>query len=266
MDGKLSYHMSGPSRHSWIAVGTGSEMQDSMMFVLYSTGTGNSKCGTPVSLALLSSRSIGKIHRTDWTKGSILSTRYSTGEQEPKYLSHLEPESTASNENGILSVDAHYENSSTWMQDHIDMSSTKQPFIFALGPKLHDQVDDSPTAMIQRHVVYGRFTMDMTKAVSSTAPEANGENGAWKSNGASSAFGVSSDFDAGSAIHAVLMCLAFVFGFPLGAILLRFLSVRVHYLTQVAASILVIVGVGSGIYISMEYNKVSLRVKLYNTC
>lgn len=38
-NGSLAFHMSGPSKHSWIAVGTGTEMQDSMMFVLYSDGT-----------------------------------------------------------------------------------------------------------------------------------------------------------------------------------------------------------------------------------
>lgn len=215
------------------------------------------------SLAPLSSVWHGKkSQRLTRSKGATLSTRYSTGEKEPKYLSEMKPDTNASNKNGIFSADAHYRNIPSWMQDRIDMNSTKQPFIFALGPKLHDHVDGSPTAMIQRHVVYGRFTMDMTKAVSSSAPEANGENGTWISNSASSAFGVSSDFDAGSAIHAVVMCLAFVIIFPLGALLLRIVSVRVHYMVQLAASILVIVGIGSGIYISMEYNRVSADSKL----
>ncbi|KAK6003415.1 hypothetical protein QM012_009186 [Aureobasidium pullulans] len=230
--------MSGSSKHSWIAVGTGTEMHDSMMFVLYSDKTNH---------------------------GATLSTRYSTGEQEPRYLRDMRPETHASNENNTFSVDAHYKNSSVWMQHHIDMNSSKQPFIFALGPKLHGKTGGSPTATIQRHVVYGRFTMDMTQALSSSMPAVNSENGSWISSGASSAFDVSGDFDVGSAIHAVVMGLAFVIVFPLGALLLRFISVRVHYVIQLAASLLVIVGLGTGIYISMEYNKASLRLQSYGS-
>ncbi|TIA60952.1 hypothetical protein D6C76_10235 [Aureobasidium pullulans] len=227
-DGDFALHMSGSSKHSWIAVGTGTEMDGSMMFVLYGDGT---------------------------KKGATLSTRSSTGHQEPSYVSSMEPQVSASSENGIHAATAYFRNSSAWMQNSIDMTSSKQPFIFALGPKTHGQTDSSPTAMIQRHVVYGSFTMDMTQALSSLASQANSENGTWTSSGASSAFDVSKDFDAGCVIHAVVMCLAFVIVFPLGALLLRLLSVRVHYLVQLTASLLVLVGLGTGIYVSMEYNK-----------
>ncbi|KAG9568841.1 CBD9-like protein, partial [Aureobasidium melanogenum] len=233
-NGSLALYLAGAFKHSWIAVGTGTEMQDSMMFIVYGDKTKH---------------------------GATLSTRYSTGENEPKYMSNMNPESNAIHESGFFTVDAHYQNSSSWMQHHIDMSSSEQPFIFALGPKLSHSNGGSPTATIQRHVVYGRFTMDMTKAVSDSAPSANGDNGAWIRSGASEAYGVSSDYDVGSAIHAVVMCLAFVIVFPLGALLLRFISVRVHYMVQLAASILVIIGLGTGVYISMEYN----RTKNYNT-
>ncbi|KAG9948381.1 CBD9-like protein, partial [Aureobasidium melanogenum] len=233
-NGSLALHLAGTSKHSWIAVGTGTEMQDSMMFIVYGDKSKH---------------------------GATLSTRYSTGENEPKYMSNMNPTSNASHEDGFFVVDAHYQNSSSWMHNHIDMSSSKQPFIFALGPKLSRSNGGSPSATIQRHVVYGRFTMDMTKAVSDSAPTPNGEDGAWVRSDASEAYGVSSDYDVGSAIHAVVMCLAFVIVFPLGALLLRFVSVRVHYMVQLAATILVIVGLGTGIYISMEYN----RTKNYNT-
>lgn len=176
----------------------------------------------------------------------------------------MNPTSNASHEDGFFVVDAHYQNSSSWMHNHIDMSSSKQPFIFALGPKLSRSNGGSPSATIQRHVVYGRFTMDMTKAVSDSAPTPNGEDGAWVRSDASEAYGVSSDYDVGSAIHAVVMCLAFVIVFPLGALLLRFVSVRVHYMVQLAATILVIVGLGTGIYISMEYNRVSPGLESYS--
>lgn len=35
------FHMSGPSGYSWIGVGTGTMMQDSLMFVVYSNAVGD---------------------------------------------------------------------------------------------------------------------------------------------------------------------------------------------------------------------------------
>jgi hypothetical protein len=38
-NGDFALHTSGSSKHAWIAVGTGTEMDGSMMFVLYGGGT-----------------------------------------------------------------------------------------------------------------------------------------------------------------------------------------------------------------------------------
>lgn len=37
------FHLSGPADYSWIAVGTGTEMKDSLMVLLYSSASGNSE-------------------------------------------------------------------------------------------------------------------------------------------------------------------------------------------------------------------------------
>jgi hypothetical protein len=37
----IYFHLSGPADYSWIAVGTGSEMRDSLMFIAYLNSTGN---------------------------------------------------------------------------------------------------------------------------------------------------------------------------------------------------------------------------------
>lgn len=37
----IYFHLSGPDAYSWIAVGTGSEMRDSLMFIAYLNSTGN---------------------------------------------------------------------------------------------------------------------------------------------------------------------------------------------------------------------------------
>ena len=38
----LFFHLNGPSKFSWIAVGTGNQMKDSLMFVVYASGDGKS--------------------------------------------------------------------------------------------------------------------------------------------------------------------------------------------------------------------------------
>lgn len=55
-----------------------------------------------------------------------------------------------------------------------------------------------------------------------------------------------------STVHGVLMLLAFVILFPLGAILLRWLKngVRAHWIVQSVALVLVVVGGGLGIALS----------------
>lgn len=66
------------------------------------------------------------------------------------------------------------------------------------------------------------------------------------------------DHDYGNAFHALIMTGAFVILFPLGVLFLRvFEKVILHWLNQAFAVLVVIVGAGIGIYISLMYNKVS---------
>lgn len=41
----IYFHLSGPASYSWIVVGTGTEMKDSMMFVVYSNAQGDGQLG-----------------------------------------------------------------------------------------------------------------------------------------------------------------------------------------------------------------------------
>lgn len=64
------------------------------------------------------------------------------------------------------------------------------------------------------------------------------------------------DNDWGAIIHAIVMCIAFVIIFPLGAILLRLIeSVRWHSIIQFIAMVVAIVGTGTGLYVSFQYNR-----------
>ena len=84
------------------------------------------------------------------------------------------------------------------------------------------------------------------------------------------------DYDWGLVIHMALMLAAFVFLFPMGYLLLRYLdSVNYHRWMQSTAIIVVLFGVGAGVYESKLYNKVRklcipskdddlLRIKSYS--
>lgn len=59
----------------------------------------------------------------------------------------------------------------------------------------------------------------------------------------------------GPRMHAVMMCMAFVLFFPLGALVLRVLeSVVWHAVAQAVGVVLVLIGFGMGIRVSREYN------------
>lgn len=115
--------------------------------------------------------------------------------------------------------------------------------------------------MIQRHVLYGSFTMDLSQAMSDVAsvPLPSTLDASYTAHASSSAEDVNRDHDWGATIHAVVMSIAFMLLFPLGALLLRFLdSVKIHAWMQTLGVLLVVIGLGSGIYISREYTSVGL--------
>lgn len=248
-NGDLYFHFSGPSGNSWMAVGIGNEMQDSLMFVAYASSNGT---------------------------GMTLSPRIADGHSEPSYTTSKTVElisggeypaaNTYNTNTTLMTVDAVCRNCSTWNngQGTLDLTSTQAPFIFAVGPGTKLQ-SDSMTAGIKRHDFYGRFTMDMTQATSSASgavPVPNSANGSYVLSGSSAATDTQQDNDYALIAHAVVMCLAFVIVFPLGALLLRVLeSVRLHAIVQIIALVLVVVGFAAAIYVSGEYNK----SKFYNS-
>lgn len=65
------------------------------------------------------------------------------------------------------------------------------------------------------------------------------------------------DRDLSKIFHALLMCATFVILFPVGAIFMRiFGSVRMHRLTQIFSVMVILIGLGLGIKLSKQYNKV----------
>lgn len=143
----------------------------------------------------------------------------------------------------------------------LELTNTKQPFLYAWGPTDESILSASKSASIKRHEAYGNFWMDMTAATSSDTGEVAMPTGAGllSTQNAGADGQAESDGDKVGPAHAAIMLAAYVIIFPLGAILLRFLeSVKAHYIAQTLGLLAAIIGVGVGVYLSTMYNHVSV--------
>lgn len=238
-NGDLYFHMSGPTQYSWMAIGIGQDMDDNLMFIVHEGAS----------------------------KGSLtLSPRVAmNGESEPTYYpaihcDQLPSDTSGSTSSESMSLSAVCHNATSWDKGSLDLSSSSQDFMFAFGPP-HKLQSDSFSAPLLRHELYGNFVMDMTKATSNSkgsVPQPNGSNDAYVSLNSSDAQEVTSDSDKSVIVHGVVACIAYILLYPLGALILRLagrLAVRMHWIWQTIASILVVVGFGLGAYASTQYNR-----------
>jgi len=143
-----------------------------------------------------------------------------------------------------------------WGGGSLDLKSTTQPFFYAVGPDDVRLNSNAFEAGLRRHEHYGQFTMNMVSATGDPA----GFPGDISKNRNSTASGKdTNDHDYGSTIHAILMVGVFVIVFPFGAAFLKLQnSVMWHWITQSIGVVGTFVGVGIGINLSQQYNKVSI--------
>jgi hypothetical protein len=83
----LYLHLSGPTDYSWVAVGTGNQMKDSLMFVLYSDTNGKSQSSAPRTAHL-----VGELDYTDSPLQTLLSALASALVNKSLYI-HLQSRS-----------------------------------------------------------------------------------------------------------------------------------------------------------------------------
>jgi len=220
------FHLSGPASNSWISIGTGTEMQGSQMFLVYTSTNG---------------------------KNITFSPRLSSKHTEPSYSSDIKISLLEGSGliNGSYVVNAHCQNCSTWSGGSLNLQSTTEPWIYAIGPS-NSFRGDTPTDSIQRHIEYGRFTMNMIQAQGVAAVPTD----VLINTGATMVGSPSSDNDYIAIVHAVFVCIAFVIMMPLGVIFLRiFEKVRWHWINQLLALSVAFVGFVIGIFLSTTYNK-----------
>ncbi|CAD0016413.1 unnamed protein product, partial [Aureobasidium pullulans] len=224
----LHFNMTAPSTYSWFAFGVGSQMRNSMMFIGYPSANGT---------------------------GVTLSPRLATGHQQPQYSSDLNVEVVSSSiTNGAYQLMAICKNCTTWSLGTMDTTSTNQPFILALGPTGSAISSDSTSESIRQHSMYNSFASD-TPALSPSSGAASSDSGSGSGSSSSSSGTAMSSGGSNTynMVHGIFMSIAFVILFPLGVLVLRLgHSVIGHGIIQALAYCFVIVGLGTGIYLSQQ--------------
>ena len=262
-NGDVYFHMSGPVVHSWLGVGFGHQMANSFMIIAYPSSNG---------------------------LNTTISTRIATGHNEPTYTPDFEiikvyndtyaPNANTVTDRGTGTIIAHAmcRNCSRWATGFLDTKSKNQPLLFALGPQRRFR-EDSPEASIPRHAEYGQYTVDMTKATNYTGwygrvPAPNipdfpfpPDDTAFASFATTPVVEASTMDDPLPTVHAALMCIAFVFVFPAGAIVMQFLKRALwHAAVQVIGFAMVFGGFGVAVKVAGQYNKViTITLLLFNT-
>lgn len=153
-------------------------------------------------------------------------------------------------------------------KQYIDFNSIEQPMIYAIGPDQADLNSDDKRAGLRRHERYGRFTFNLTQAVSGNLDPNQDfpREGDTSNDGAVEIGDEEDDHEYASYAHGLLMIAAFVLLFPLGTIWLRvFEKVRWHWFNQVFSVVIIYVGAAIGINLSRQYNRVRRKPFFHKT-
>lgn len=188
-----------------------------------------------------------------------LSPRLSTGHNMPQYTKDVNVTLLPGSQivDGVIVVNALCTGCRSWNGGSLDVKSTTQNMIWAVGPETQSFQSSNQNAIIAQHGLsaMGTFTLDMTKATGDAGvPVVLGTT--LNSNQTSS--NTNDQTHIPVAIHAFLMCTAFLVIFPGGYLFLRvFEKVWVHMSIQTFGAVIVTMATVSGIVISETRNFVS---------
>ncbi|KAK5215731.1 hypothetical protein LTR72_011218 [Exophiala xenobiotica] len=217
---ELLFQLSVPSIAGWGAIGTGDKMDGSLMFILYPS--------------------------TDSDEATV-SVRTAGGHDTPEAFTGLQYRVLkTSNDGTSLTADIQCFNCTQYSGNSIDITSTEQPWIWAIGPGDHVR-SNSQDADIEQHSHYGVFFTDMNKA-RATAASVPSVTGTPNINTTAQP-GYINDL---VVLHAILLGVAFVIAFPLGAVSLRVLrSFNIHWIIQLFTSVACLIGLCVAIALSV---------------
>ncbi|RAR10632.1 iron reductase domain protein [Stemphylium lycopersici] len=215
--------------YSWVGVGFGEKMAGSLMIIMYPNSNGDNV---------------------------TLSPRIGSQASEPSFapsvgLSILPGTSIS---DSMLVLRARCSNCRAYM----DTETEAQAMIYAFG---HGQnlMDDSPAANLERHIRYGRFSMDMRTATGAggVPPETKAENGV------SMLGDMVRDHDRANLAHAIVGCVALFVLWPVNMVAVAFFkNVKVHVGVSVLVFAFLGVSFGLGGVVSGEFNRIMAFVTI----
>ncbi|KAJ4359026.1 hypothetical protein N0V95_002562 [Ascochyta clinopodiicola] len=212
--------------YSWVGVGFGRQMENSLMLIMYPDANGDN-----VTISPRIGRKAGEPVFTEKPEFEVLDdTRI---------------------EDGMMILHARCSDCRVWPNGFLDATSKDQPMIYAFG-NAHALQSSSPSADLQRHVRYGYFTMDMTVATGSGGVPLKSN----ASNGVQVQGELTKDANLKALAHAILGCLVLFVAWPLNVLIAGFLrNIRIHVGFSIAVVICLGVVYGLGIATSNQYNR-----------
>jgi hypothetical protein len=232
--------------YSWMGVGFGAQMENSLMLIMYPDADGNST--SQLRAPAWDNRALTLLDVT-------ISSRIGRKGGEPVFTDKINIEVLDGTgvQDDMMILHARCSDCRVWPNGFLDATSPSQPMIYAFGSPYPLQ-SSSRSADLKRHARYGYFTMDMTAATGTGGvPLKSSANAGVQEEG-----GMTKDTDRKTLAHAVLGCLVLFVVWPLNVLIAGFLrNIRIHVGFSIAMVLSLGVAYGLGISTSNQYNRVS---------
>jgi hypothetical protein len=220
--------------YSWVGVGFGSQMSNSLMFIMYPNDDGDNV---------------------------TISPRLGSKNAEPSFISSINLEildGTTVNDS-MLVLKAVCHNCLTWPGGKLDKEAKEHPMIYAFGhgTRLYS---DSKSANLKRHIRYGHFTMDMVAATGTGGVPAKSS----AISGVKMVGEMVRDHDRANLAHAVIGCLALFVIWPLNVLFAGFFkNIRIHIGVSIIVMAFLVTAYALGISTSSQFNRVSPQTPIH---
>jgi hypothetical protein len=217
--------------YSWVGVGFGQEMENSLMFIMYANQRGDNV---------------------------TISPRIGSKNAEPVFTDKVDlevlPGTKIDEDDSMMVARAVCRN----CRGFFKVKETKQPMMYAFG---HGGLfSNSLSANLKRHIRYGRFTIDMVAATGTSGVPA-------KSNAMSGVGEVGEmvrDHDRANLAHAIIGCLALFVIWPLNVLFAGFFkNIRIHVGISVVIMVFLVVAYTLGISTSAQFNRASFHLNCF---
>ncbi|RDA88148.1 hypothetical protein CP532_6761 [Ophiocordyceps camponoti-leonardi (nom. inval.)] len=219
------FQIQAPTSYRWVALGIGSQMRGADMFVVYASGSDNNV---------------------------TLSTRRGTGHQPPQYAERSDVELVEGSgiSDGLMTANVRCSGC-----DSLDLAGSSD-WIAAWqgGDAINSQ---SPSAPIAKHDGFNSFSVNMATAAGSTnrAPffDSDGSSGGGGGGGAAFSPVARRRGPRLGLAHGVLMSVLFIFGFPVGSLLMPLVgNWLLHGIWQIVTFLGMWAGFGIGYFIAQR--------------